>query len=97
MRLISHEKSCARLYKQHWGIKVRQKEIANFRKDMVRKDKRIWDALKGASGAVGLPVSELTALFELESFGWSHVSSCDHELTVQTTTVLCFDKYNMVS
>jgi hypothetical protein len=51
------------------GIKERQKETANFRKDMVRKDKKTWDALKGASGDVGL--------FGLESFGWSHVSNCD--------------------
>lgn len=51
MRLISHEKLCSTL-QIALGIKERQKEIANFRKDMVRKDKKTWDALKGASGSV---------------------------------------------
>jgi hypothetical protein len=53
MRQISHEKLCSTL-QIALGIKERQKEIANFRKDMVRKDKKTWDALKGASGGGSL-------------------------------------------
>jgi hypothetical protein len=39
MRLISHEKLCSTL-RRALGIKERQKKLANFRKDMLRKDQR---------------------------------------------------------
>jgi hypothetical protein len=45
MRLISHEKLYSTL-QIALRTKERQEEMANFRKDMVRKDKRTWDALK---------------------------------------------------
>ena len=99
MRLISHEKLCSTL-QIALGIKERQKEIANFRK-RYGKDKRTWDALKGASGSVGLPLFSSLQPFS----GWNLLDghtcqSCDkryNELTIQTMSVPCFDKYNMVS
>ena len=51
MRLISHEKLCSTL-QIALGTKERQEEMANFRKDMVRKDKRTWDAFERGPVAV---------------------------------------------